>query len=45
MNTDNLGTVKIRKRAVPGKVLRFLRGTRKRLVAVGEDAMVDITVG
>ena len=45
IKTDNKGTVKIRKRAVPGNVLRFLRGTRKRLAAVGEDAMVDITVG
>jgi hypothetical protein len=45
IKTDNMGTVKIRKRAVPGNVLRFLKGTRKRLAAFGEDEMVDITVG
>jgi len=45
LKTDNLGVVKIRKRATPTGLLQLLKRIRKRLVPVDRNTMIGVTVG
>jgi len=45
IETDNFGTVKIRRRAVATRTVRFLRQIRKDLESIAPSAEVAITIG
>lgn len=45
ITTDNLGVVKIRRRAVPSRLLNLLKRIRKRLTPLDGNTLIGITVG